>query len=719
MPLSSLDVLRQEARQTLSLLSLAAVDVFRYVFLQPAAAFILKYDLQCVVQLDQVSLDALKEGDQEDPARTLANIFRQALGNRTKAIAVIPDQRHGASPSLHIGLILDPVNCNSLVTRGPAPDVDPAGATAFRVFWGSRAELRRFQDGAIQLSVIWQADDMAQRARIPMEVVHWAVVDKCQISTDAFAPFVGAYDHLVQEQPEVVKTIYRRDPNVVGFTAAMTALDDLGKALRGLTTLPLGITNITAISPGLRYASTFMPGARKTKFYDSQPDDTKFVSAMDVNIAFESSGKWPDNLEAIQKIKAAFLSQLADVLLESRVVELAQIRLDADAAPTSDHVSVEVLHASGFPFRLRIHYEREAQLLEDAIDQADTNDVVARYARESSALYQRRFVDLPKHHGAIAALQQRCSTFTQAVRLTKRWMAAHWLSQSQMPEEVVELVCAAAYLSLSPFHAPASGATGFARVLSLLATWDWRTTPLLVPLSSAVGLDPLKLASFPLDAASQVAAAFAAHRRADPSLSRAAFFIATESDRAGKMWAWEKPSRLVAARVQELARAALHTLEDQARFPPDVEVLFNTPTAGYDFLIHIDERASTRQHQTLRPTRRVSSEGKDPLRFDYDPVTAFVSYLQSLYGEDTILFLSDPNGGLIVGGIFHPALTTPHAFRPTLTVPMVRLDTDEAAGDAQAAKVKKAKMVVDRQAVLEEIGRLGAGIVSRVVDCHQ
>jgi U3 small nucleolar RNA-associated protein 22 len=49
------------------------------------------------------------------------------------------------------------------VDMGPAGD-DDARAAAFRAFWGSKSELRRFKDGAMREAVVWSTDER-ERAR--------------------------------------------------------------------------------------------------------------------------------------------------------------------------------------------------------------------------------------------------------------------------------------------------------------------------------------------------------------------------------------------------------------------------------------------------------------------------------------------------------------------------------------------------------------------------
>lgn len=44
-------------------------------------------------------------------------------------------------------------------------------AADFRQFWGSRSELRRFQDGAIREAVVWEAESLFEKRLIPHQVV--------------------------------------------------------------------------------------------------------------------------------------------------------------------------------------------------------------------------------------------------------------------------------------------------------------------------------------------------------------------------------------------------------------------------------------------------------------------------------------------------------------------------------------------------------------------
>ena len=73
-----------------------------------------------------------------------------------------------------VGIILDPDNASRLVDLGPSSD-DDALAKDFRAFWGDRAELRRFKDGRICESIVWDAIPIHERHHIPALALDYTV----------------------------------------------------------------------------------------------------------------------------------------------------------------------------------------------------------------------------------------------------------------------------------------------------------------------------------------------------------------------------------------------------------------------------------------------------------------------------------------------------------------------------------------------------------------
>ncbi|POY71794.1 hypothetical protein BMF94_5155 [Rhodotorula taiwanensis] len=753
--LSTLEMLKYDAREVISVLLANIEDerkfdsafnreiqpterfdnFVRWVFFETVAAMI--------VLPASPAVDADAAVDFADPFAYLTSAMcatlKRALGSRVRNFAVSPAplpatpvEGKAAKPSttrtLSIGFILDPVDSLRLVDQGPSAEDDEACAD-FRAFWGAKSELRRFQDGAIVESVVW--DEVGsnglgqQRTTIVRRVVEYILQERHGVPLDNISFFAGAFDHLLVEPEAVRRSIYLEDSVVSGkgFSNIISAFDDLAKEIKDLPDLPLTVSAVHPCAPGLRYSSPFIPSPRRLKDYARLPLSLKYLDAHDIILTFEGSGRWPDDLEGIQKIKAAFLSKLGEGLEATRAVLRAELVFSTDSRPIDDNVALEILTASGWAFRARVFYDRSQTLLEEREDQlgaaaaAPSDDVLS-----SLDLYLERFVHAPKHHAAISALQNHFPSFSPTVRLLKRWISAHLLSAHFVPEQL-ELLVASVFLdSASPFGIPNSGATGFARVIERLASWKWRDEPALVPIYTfTTAITSGRRANLPTAERAEVVASFQARRLSRPSIDTHAWVIATENDLEGVVWG-RRTSKVAAARVRSLAIATLATLR-RGVLEGDlvVEQLFSPPMGDYAFLIHLDPSAIPRHFQALAAdpaalsSRQRSSvlsgslmggleDEDEEIRIGWDPVAAFVEDLRTTYGSVFLLFHSE-HGAPTIGAIWNPAAEAPKAFKVGLGYPIKPVRDDDGG---------KAKVVLDKKAVYREIERLGKGLVSKV-----
>lgn len=109
---------------------------------------------------------------------------------------------------------------------------------------------------------------------------------------------------------------------------ALQAFNVLEKNLMSLNDMPLTINGVQGSNAVFRYTEVFPPLAtihrskqRITKdgkyclILSENPAKTPaYVHALDVTLQLSTSGKWPEELEAIQKTKAAFHIQIAECL---------------------------------------------------------------------------------------------------------------------------------------------------------------------------------------------------------------------------------------------------------------------------------------------------------------------------------------------------------------------------------------------------------------------
>lgn len=485
----------------------------------------------------------------------------QGLGTRARAISLVLDNTSTSENlTVHLGLYLEPPQIQRLVEYGPPAD-NAEEVRNFRHLWGSKAETRKFRDGRILESVVWDADGPEQRSKIFMQVVQHLVAHHFGVSPSSACFFATAYDKLLAESPQVRNALYNADPQTTGFSPVTAAFDQLAKELKELKDLPLQITNVIPVSEGLRYTSTFVPGAVRIKSLPNISTSANSVPLHDCYIVFETSGKWPEDVEAIQKIKGAFLARLAQSLPRAIPGCRCEMQYDLSADPVSDYCHLAIILPEGFAFRLRVHQDMERKLLEDVLIGEDEEGIDRKATQNTLVKHHKTFTALPDHHGAISALQARHPSYSTTVRITKRWLAAHCLA-IHLPAELIELVAAHIYLDeASPYEVPSTGVAGFARVLQFLSQWQWREQPLLVPIYTApnvheAGVVPV----FPEKQRQKSTQAFTTLRKLDPTLSKSAWFIATEKDTSGRTWGETSPSKLVAGRVQELARVCMQPL---------------------------------------------------------------------------------------------------------------------------------------------------------------
>ena len=498
----------------------------------------------------------------------LDRILLQALGDRVRGIAILhPSSTHRplsqGQPTLlstvDVGLILDPKQGLRLVDHGPRADEDERLAQTFRDFWGEKSELRRFKDGSIQESVVWEVNAPTERIHIPLRIVEHVMLRHFGIKkVESIGP---SYDALLAIPPSIAK--YRGTPeSASGFRSAIRAFDEFVKAIKAVD-LPLSLVSCTPVAEGLRYTSVFPPVPNPTSRLHSMPECARYAAVNEAILMFEKSAKWPDDLGAIQKLKLAWFEKLARLVMDKFDGSRAEVAIGDGTTPVEDNAALEILLPEGYAFRLRIYHDRERTLLERKLDDKTVQGFDRHEAQIALDLHIRRFIHPPQHHAAIMNMHHRYIGWSPSVRLVKRWCAAHMLSLHICPE-VIELLVAHVFLRADAQPVPHTGACGFVRTLDFIRNWDWKHEPLIVPLYSAAGLeDPDTPAVFAKEKNEQAQKAFNESRTLDPGMSKGAWFIATEEDVKSTCWTGlgRTPTPMIADRLKMLARASYQLLE--------------------------------------------------------------------------------------------------------------------------------------------------------------
>ncbi|XP_007948870.2 nucleolar protein 6 [Orycteropus afer afer] len=628
----------------------------------------------------------------------LTTLLEQGLESRVHLLAhsrpSVPEweisqdpPKHRHSRAVTLGLLLRPEGLTSVLEMGP--EADQPKAADFRQFWGYRSELRRFQDGAIREAVVWEAGSMAQKRLIPQQVVTHLLALHADIP-DTCIHYVGGFlDALIQGLKETSST------GEEALAAAVRCYDDLSHLLWGLEGLPLTVSAVQGVHPVLRYTEVFPPTPiwpayssyeRLREQASLVPRPNKpcpaYVEPMTVVCHLEGSGQWPQDAEAVQRVRAAFQLRLAEILTQQHGLQ---------CRATATHTDVL---KDGFVFRVRVAYQREPQILREMWT---PEGMISLRDTTASLRLERDTKQLPLLTSALHGLQKQHPAFSGVARLAKRWVRAQLLGEG-FSDESLDLVAAALFLHPEPFSPPSSPQVGFLRFLYLVSTFDWKNNPLVVNLNDDLTAEEQV----------EIRSGFLAARAQLPVM-----VIITPQDRKSSVWTQDGPTAQILQQLVVLAAEALPILEKQLMDPwgpGDIRTVFRPPLDMYDVLIRLCPRHIPRHRQAVDSPaasfcRGLFSEPRpSPLMpvLGYDPPQLYLAQLREAFG-DLALFFYDQHGGEVIGVLWKPTSFQPQPFKASNT-----------KGRMVVAQGGELVMVPNVEAILEDFAVLGKGLVQSV-----
>lgn len=726
--------LRQEAKATVDMLSDTVFDQFDSTFILKTDFLKLKYDATLEIPLSALNLDpANDEYDHQlsEACSKLHDTLTRALTDRVTLITFTLPRIEGWSITKHrphekqrksilVSFATDPANANRTVDHGPAAE-NKQEAAIFRKFWGEKSELRRFKDGSITESIVWSTKDSS--ASVLEQIVRYIIqrhnivqnADELTFSGDAFAHLISAGQ-------------IQGASGVAPFLPIMNAFAAMEKDIRALEDLPLQLRSIRAADEQLRYASVEPPVAGHLP--------------ASVVLQFEGSGRWPDDLCAIQRTKIAFLLRIADLLTESESGYVSRVGLENPSQPAQNQAFLDLTSTTGFTFRIRIYHDREVALFERQLKDKTLDAPSRESAAASLALYKREFVQCPLHSQVLQTLCTRFPALSPSIRLTKRWFASHLLSP-HFSAELIELLVIRTFLQPYPWTVPSTATTGFLRTLAWLGRWDWRHEPLIVDFSSTFSANPADLEDTtqqkgmkPSDL-ERLQTRFEAWRRIDPAMNRVVLFAATNLDEEGTTWTDKaQPEKVVAARLTALAKAASAAVRNDENTllthihsstattspsPLDPSSLFTPSTSEYDITISLTPKytpsstrhrkssssnnAQTFKNLTLHHTASSASTPASPplpLLFAHD--------LRAVYA-DAVLWFWDADKLDRIVGLWNPLTTGQRAWKvkPGWNSTPVKVKMEGEKEGERGVEIR-----VNREAVVSEVRRLGGELIKSV-----
>ncbi len=562
--------LREESLNAIKSLNDKTINSFQILFLTKVPIQ-LQFDHVLVLKQDQKLFWKIVEqhGSADDSLdyhnnlyphlkKILMDLLRKGLGNRVSAL--VPFINSG---DLAVGIQLNPEEALNVVDKGP--QANEPEAEEFRKFWGSKAEIRRFKDGSITESVLWTSADspVGEKRLICQKIVLYLLETHLKIPAKKIVYIADQFD-------VVIRQIFqeKNELNEEKSLKCIQTFDELAKELRSLTDLPLEITSVLGVDPVFRYTEVAPPpqnaSINKSGMAGKLVCTFRAQKTLNGVIQLASSGKWPDDLEAMRRIKAAFYIEI------SKKMASRYKSTSVESFPDC----IEVLK-NGILYRLKIFHPKEVFLTKEFLS---SNNLTKLYRNnEKSLKLEFGGSILPKLTSALHGLHHQHPSFGATCAIAKRWLNAQLIDSHLWPDEATEIIIAEMFLK-SGVQPAIQPQTGFFRFLAQLANTDWEHEMIVLNFNAEMADEEIE----------ELENRFQKNRREFPALC-----LITSCDfQKYSIWTSKAPSLHIIHRVKTLAQNSLGLLRDEffnlSRF--FVKSLFNPSLEGYNLIIHFDEK---------------------------------------------------------------------------------------------------------------------------------
>lgn len=677
---------REECLAAIQMLDNKSVNSFHQLFLTDIPCYIqfdhiasLKLDdkrYQSIVDRHGLNSDKIDYHNLVFPhlRKLILDVLRKGLGDRVSSIVPISQNDNN---EFAVGLVLNPVNAYNIVDKGPQSN-EPE-AEAFRKFWGEKAEIRRFKDGSITESVLWCTANapIGEKRLICQKIV-------CFLLKHHFHVIADKINYVAHQFDVAIKTIFNEmnETNEERSLVAIKSFDELSKELRGLNDLPLEIVSVLGIDSVFRYADVTPPlanGSVAKRGFINKLLKGKFRAQKVLKgiIQLSPSGKWPDEIDAMRRIKGAFYIEI-----EKRMsVQFPETVVHANGD------SIEILK-NKLLFRLTIVHPKEIALAKQEI--STTNNLTKLYrTNEHSLRLEFEGSVLPKLTSALHGLHHQFPSFGPTAALAKRWLYSQMIDSFMWPDECTELIVAEMIIKNVPMSPALQPQTGFFRFLHQLANMNPEHEMILVNFNDEI----------PSEQIEELESKFQKARNKFPPL-----LIATSCDFQNYgIWTSRAPSVNILQRVKQLAQHSIVIIEENfTKLSANiVKDLFTPSLTGYDLVIQLNQEYLKRtdvvqsNFATFKP---IKYENKPAPPADVNFVESFLSELRQAY-DDFALFFYNPVGGTRIAVLWKPTVSETREF---------------AASHVNGCKIVDERLRVNSEAILEDIRITGAGIISSI-----
>ncbi|AGO11801.1 AaceriADR029Wp [[Ashbya] aceris (nom. inval.)] len=737
MSVSGYHMLKLHAQQTLAMLNDVVRDQFASIFLTkldkiPSVSYDLSYDLEFPSEEELLSKFGPLEkvrfiSFEEFFVNKIANVIRIALGDRIRAEELelvghktkFPiHRRKPAGPmnfsSIKIKLLVNPIESEKLVTKGPAnTEEQTAEAAEFTSFWGKKASLRRFKDGSIIHSCVWST---SSNEPVIMSILNYVL--KLHISADVkLSNAITRQFHSRLPQPNLPGSSKLSVLNSTSFHQLKRSFDNLYKIMFQLK-LPLSVKSILPVGAAFRYATMCQP----VPYAYSNPE---FLQ--EVILEFETSPKWPDEISALEKAKTAFLLKIQEQLTAQQGDKYRCYFARDESIPYNlDIVTLNILTPEGYGFKVRVLTERDEVMYLRAISNA--RNELKQELEKTFLKFTSKYQASIRHTRTLELLSHSFPFYSPVVRLFKQWLDSHLLL-GHLPEELVELIAIKPFVEPYPYAVPGSIENGFLRVLKFLSEWNWKEDPLILDLVRPEDFDDLEtsIGASDLDSRTMkklserltlqqyktIQANFRSLRNGDPHGMQLQFFVASKNDPSGILYSSSVPLP-IATRLTALAKVAVNLIQLHGLNTQSINLLFTPALKDYDFTIRIRSPTPLRLSSGVLSPDGFKNLDEQPTQFPKDLSTLpekmdctyqIVKYLNMKY-KNSILFSSHLHVGVhggprgdenVITGLIRPAFKSPFKFK-------VNMDCNARPIDPETVKLNS-------DAVFREIATFGKELV--------
>jgi U3 small nucleolar RNA-associated protein 22 len=556
---------------------------------------------------------------------------------RAKSVSVAPTSMENI---YHVCINLSEESVGAFSSAEFGPDINNGdnelkeSSKEFRNFWGEKSQLRRYKDGTIKETVTWDSSNsMELFCEIGKYILESRLFNiQLSLPNDILANLSCSIDTIEVFGSELESNLSFGSIAKSRTDEARVACQELIQILRTLPGIPLEISAISAASPHLRGSSLIVP---ETIDLASIGSNEKAFSnhAIEIVVELESSSKWPDHLVAIERIKIAFLLRFS-----------RQIEKTAHIPSVVSNEGFLDVFMKGYIFRIRLFYPKEL-----AIRRAERD--FPAFSKTQADFLNRRTLDLlekelevkPQLHQVLYNIAIRYPAFPLTCRLLKQWLNSllilHYFS-----DELIELLVSNSFFNSAEFKIPKTLFQGFYQCLSLLATFPFSSSPLILDLKSDLTEEQRDKINFSYNNLKQ----------------KPAIFIASKLDMANSIWTREGPPKIIVDGVKRLAAAAINCMDlelAENSFSKDwIKKIFSPIRQSYQVSIslkkevyalgrpHLQSKDSKKFKKAPISSEKLSSVFQNLVYINFCPSDKFLDDLKHLIGSKYLIFYDSLSG---------------------------------------------------------------------------